>query len=544
MFAGMLFQWCCRLGTRLSTSQLGALVILLNPTSADTAATLHVARYFISQQSAQNEALSTAIMAEQMQAQDETVLDIISDARDWSGPNDVDNPRNFTLARRIYSTLAVTFLAFVSTFAASIYSPGAADVAATFNVSEEVAILPLSLFNLGLAFGPLIGAPLSETSGRKIVILVTSPIFALFTLGAGFSPNIASLIICRFFAGVFAAPAIGNASATITDFTPGQHRAVAMGFYYSVPTFGAFLGPLVGGMAAQARGWRWSQWTTLFFLVTFYVPTLLTKETYKKTILQRRAAKLGIPGPPEIERTIAEAVRYFATTLFLRPIHMLLTEPIATLVCLYNGFLFGLIYSFVVASPWVYEHYYGFDRTAQSLSFLGLITGTVVAPLPLIAIDRLMYQPRLKLYQQSKPDEDRFPAEYRLYPALIGSWMLPICLFIFAWTARPAIHWICPLIFQGLSILASLLIYASANLFMMDAYGPLYGASAAGAAMFSRYILSAAFPLFSLQMFKTLGVGWATSCLAFCTLAMAPIPWLFWRSGERLRSKTKYETSS
>lgn len=473
---------------------------------------------------------------------EESATPSIQHAKDWNGKHDPANPRNFGLWRRVFSTIAVTFLAFVSTFAASIYSSGIAEVSTKFDVSEEVAILPLSLYNLGLACGPLIGAPLSETSGRKVVILVTTPIFALFTLGAGFSNNIATLIVCRFFAGVFAAPAVGNASATITDYTAGRYRAISMAFYYSIPFFGAMLGPLVGGFVTQAKGWRWTQWTTIFFIVAFYVPVLFTKETYKKTILQRRAKKLGIEGPPLVQRSVSQAARHFATTLLLRPIHMLVTEPIVTLVCLYNGFLFGLMYSFVVASPWVYEHYYGFGITGQSLSFLGLIIGTVIAPYPLILIDHFIYQPRLKHFHESKPEEERFPPEHRLYPSLIASFLLPACLFVFAWTARPDVHWIVPILFQGLAILASLLIYASANLFMMDSYGPLYGASAAGAAMLSRYTLSAVFPLFSLQMYRALGVGWATSLLAFCTLAMAPIPWLFWRCGERLRARTKYET--
>ncbi|KAK4541328.1 hypothetical protein LTR36_008086 [Oleoguttula mirabilis] len=465
-------------------------------------------------------------------------------AKDWNGKDDPENPRNFSLSRRVFSTIAVTFLAFVSTFAASMYSAGIAEVSSTFNVSEEVAILPLSLYNLGLAAGPLIGAPLSETAGRKVVILITPPIFALFTLGAGFSTNITSLVVCRFFAGVFAAPAVGNASATITDYTAGRYRAISMGFYYSVPFFGAMLGPLVGGFVSEAKGWRWTQWTTIFFIVAFYIPVLFTKETYKKTILQRRAKKLGVEGPPHIERSIAETLHHFATTLLLRPIHMLLTEPIVTLVCMYNGFLFGLMYTFVVASPWVYQHYYGLGFTGQSLSFLGLITGALLAPFPLILVDLVLYQPRLKRFHETKPEDERFPPEHRLYPALIASFLLPAFLFLFAWTARPSIHWIVPIVFQGLAILASLLIYASANLFMMDSYGPLYGASAAGAAMLSRYTLSAVFPLFSLQMYRSLGVGWATSLLAFCTLAMAPIPWLFWRCGERLRGRTKYETSA
>lgn len=469
---------------------------------------------------------------------------------DWDGKDDPDNPRNFTLKRRIISTATVTFLAFVSTLGGSIYAPSHEEVSRSFKVSDEIAILPLSLYNAGLAFGPLIGAPLCETLGRKVVFLITTPLFALFILGSGFSQSTASLITCRFFAGVFASPAISNASATIVDYTAGRYRAVSLAFYYSIPFFGAVVGPLIGGFLVELKGWRWTQWTTLLFIVAFYIPIIFTKESYKKTILQRRAKKRGVTYPTT-KRTLPESIKYFAVTLFLRPIHMIATEPIVTLVCMYNGFMFGLLYTMVVASPWVYQHYYGFDLTGQSLSFLGLITGTVLAPFPLILIDLYIYQPRLKKWKASQhlPTQDtsgepRFPPENRLFPAMIGSFLLPSTLLGFAWTARPSVHYIVPIIFQCFSLLFALIIYASANLFMLDAYGPLYGASAAGAAMLSRYTLSCCFPLFALQMYSGLGVGWATTILACCTAALAPIPWCFWKWGEGLRGRMKYESSA
>ena len=73
----------------------------------------------------------------------------IRHARDWQ-PEDRDNPRNFSRRRRISSTVCVTFLALVSTFGASIYSAGIHDVMEEFKVSEEVAILPLSAYTVGL----------------------------------------------------------------------------------------------------------------------------------------------------------------------------------------------------------------------------------------------------------------------------------------------------------------------------------------------------------------------------------------------------------
>jgi MFS transporter, DHA1 family, multidrug resistance protein len=372
-------------------------------------------------------------------------------------------------------------------------------------------------FTVGLAIGPLIGAPLCETLGRKVVFLTTTPLYALFTLGSGFSNNIASLSICRFFAGFFAAPAVGNASATIIDYTSGRYLSIVMAFYYSVPQLGAAAGPLIGGFAANAKGWRWTQWTIIFFIIAFYIPVLFTRETYKKIILQRRAKRLNIDGPPHDDLPVGAFIRHFARTQLIRPLHMLLTEPIVTLVCIYNGFLFGILYLYIVASPWVYAEYYDFGPTALNLSFLGLMAGTLIAPIPLALIDSYIYQPRLTRFRENHEPDERFPSENRLFGAMIASFIQPAALLGFAWTARPTIHWIVPIIFQCLSMTAAIMIYAPVSLFMMDTYGSLYGASAAGAAMMSRYIISAAFPLFALQLYRKLGVGWATSLLAFCT---------------------------
>jgi hypothetical protein len=44
-------------------------------------------------------------------------------------------------------------------------------------------------------------------------------------------------------------------------------------------------------------------------------------------------------------------------------------------------------------------------------------------------------------------------------------------------------------------------------MYLIDAYGPQYGASAVSANGFSRYIFSAAFPLFAVQSKSSLKIG-------------------------------------
>ena len=41
-------------------------------------------------------------------------------------------------------------------------------------------------------------------------------------------------------------------------------------------------------------------------------------------------------------------------------------------------------------------------------------------------------------------------------------------------------------------------------------------------------------------MYTNLGFQWASSLLAFLTLAMVPFPYLFFKYGKRIRAKSRY----
>jgi MFS family permease len=129
-----------------------------------------------------------------------------------------------------------------STFGTSVYTPSVFDIMDDLQVSRTVAILGLTLYTLGLGFGPVFSAPLSERHGRKIVYMASAPIFMLFTLGAGFSKNIAALLVCRFFAGLTGSPALAVGAGTNADLFPPRVRAVTTSLFLIAP----FLGPSLG----------------------------------------------------------------------------------------------------------------------------------------------------------------------------------------------------------------------------------------------------------------------------------------------------------
>lgn len=61
-----------------------------------------------------------------------------------------------------------------------------------FHVTRVVAVLGVSLANLGISIGPVVGAPLSETFGRKPVYIVSMAGFVAFSAASGAARNISS----------------------------------------------------------------------------------------------------------------------------------------------------------------------------------------------------------------------------------------------------------------------------------------------------------------------------------------------------------------
>lgn len=240
-----------------------------------------------------------------------------------------------------------------SPFGSSVYTPGHEQVMRTFRISEEISLLPFSFYLLGLSFGPIIAGPSSETFGRKAVYMSALPGFGAFTLGAGFSQNIASLTVCRFFAGLFASPGLSIGSAMVSDFLTAEQRGGPIAIFITMIQMGPVFGPIVGGYVTEGENWRWTQWVILFGMVVAFVLTCFTSESYKTVILRKRAKHLGIEPPPDSKTTLLASVRFFVTKTITRPIYMMCTEPIVTFFDIYNAFNFGLLNAFFAAFSWV-----------------------------------------------------------------------------------------------------------------------------------------------------------------------------------------------
>ncbi|KAK5008253.1 hypothetical protein LTR16_004741 [Cryomyces antarcticus] len=131
------------------------------------------------------------------------------------------------------------------------------------------------------------------------------------------------------------------------------------------------------------------------------------------------------------------------------------------------------------------------------------------------------------------------PPEWRLSIALPGAVLLPVSLFVFAWTARAGVHWMVPVFAEGLFSMGMLLIVCAVTLYIMDVYKPLHGAHAVASTASLSYVLATALSLFIVPMYERLGTRWAMTLLGVINVPFSIIPLVFIKFGPGLRERTK-----
>lgn len=258
--------------------------------------------------------------------------------------------------------------------------------------------------------------------------------------------------------------------------------------------------------------------------MAYVAMVFLLPETYLTVLLQRKKKKAGFQPVPQSFK------EQYSTNL-LRPWLMLLTEPILFALGLYSAFVWGILYLDFTAYPVVFQQSRKWSEGIAGLSLLGIGFGMAVATVSSPWINKI-HGIFVKRLGGPKP-------EARLPHLVILTWLIPVALFWFGWTANPPTHWaVC--IAAGIPFgFGFVTLFLGTNAYITDCYGR-FSASALAANAVMRSLFSAGFPLFARQMYVKLGTSWATSLLGFIALGMAPVPWMLYTYGSRLRAKSKY----
>ncbi|KAL1968345.1 hypothetical protein VTN77DRAFT_1874 [Rasamsonia byssochlamydoides] len=451
----------------------------------------------------------------------------------WDGDDDPANPMNWRPLTKWTHVAIVSAITFVVPLASSMFAPGVNQVMEEFNNSNDLlASLVVSIYVLGLAFGPLVLAPASEVYGRWICYTVCNILYVVFTVACAVSTDLSMLIVFRFLAGCMGSCPLAVGGGTIADMFPVHQRGAALSLYTLGPVTGPAIGPVAGGFLSQAKGWRWIFWVLAIASGANTVSQILfSRETYTVIILQRKTKRLQKQtGNEQLRSKLDRGIssREVLRRAIVRPTQMTLFSPINIILSFSSAFIYGVLYLLLTTFPMVFEEVYGFSTGISGLTYIGLGVGNVLGLLVFsFTSDRYVQARAAK--GQAKP-EDRLPL------LLLSGPLIATGLFWYGWCAQAHTHWILPIIGSALEGMGNMMFFMPVVGYLVDAF-TTYAASALAANTVLRSIGGALLPLAGRSMYQALDFGWGNSLLAFLTIAFTPALFLIYRYGETIRLK-------
>ncbi|KAA1478673.1 MFS polyamine transporter [Dentipellis sp. KUC8613] len=461
----------------------------------------------------------------------------------WEGTDDPKNPRNWSFRKKWGAIAIVSAFTFISPIASSMVAPASAQIASEMGIrSSVVTAMTISVFILAYAIGPLFLGPLSEIYGRSRVLQIANMWFFAWNLGCGFAQNTAELIVFRFFAGLGGSAPLSIGGGVIGDLFHPQQRGQAIAIYTLAPLVGPTVAPVAGAWIAERSTWRWVFWaTTIADACVQAMGLLFLKETYGPVLLERKAATIRASLSAEKRthtrvRTVFESDdrngRAILQRALTRPFAMFAREPILDLISIYTAFLYGLLYLFITTLPEIFQQTYHQPIGLAGLHYialgLGLFTGAQIGAR---VLDRSYKYFTAKNGGVARP-------EYRLPQMMPATLILPAGLLLAGWTAQNHVFWFAPDVGIYLVGLSIILMNLSLQSYIIDTF-TLFAASALAASTFLRSLAGFGFPLFAPAMFHSLGYGKGDTVLAAVAFALAPVPFFFWKFGERIRGMSK-----
>lgn len=215
-----------------------------------------------------------------------------------------------------------------------------------------------------------------------------------------------------------------------------------------------------------------------------------------------------------------------------------------------------MLFGFLEGYNYIFAEIHGTGDGITGLCFLGIIVGLFTASL----LVPLIYKwAKEELRRVQEEGGTNVAPEFRLwYSMLGGSIAIPVSLFWMAWTSYSWISIWSPLassVLFGYGILCvfitrsvllafarqqnSMMLTIFSYQYLIDSY-EIYAASALASATLIRYVASGGMVIIATPFYKNMGVHWTLTILGCLSALLAPLPYVFYKYGPWIRSKSKY----
>ncbi|KAL4962070.1 major facilitator superfamily domain-containing protein [Aspergillus stella-maris] len=439
---------------------------------------------------------------------------------------------------------AVAFVQVSMNFNTSVFPNAVKPLSEAFQISEQHARTGQMAYLVTYSIGCELWAPWSEEFGRWPILQLSMFLINIWQIPCAVAPNWGTIVVCRALGGLSTA----GGSVTlglIADIYEKETQQFPLAFIVLSSCIGTSIGGVIGGPIQRFLSWEWFFWIQLIFggvtqAIIFFMP-----ESRSTIIMDKEAKRMrksgedpNVYGPNELKKPRVSAKE--ALHIWIRPFHMLLTEPIVFCLSLLSGFSDALIFTFLESFAIVYEQGWGFGVLGQAWAVIPINLAYVITYFSYFPWFWRDAQLRKRI------DDDDMAPERRLKWLLWLAPLEPIGLFGFAWTSfgkERGIPWIASMIFSTCVGIANYAIYLSSVDYMVAAYG-VYSASATGGNAFARDLLAGISAMYATPMYTNIGDKWhveyASTILACLScLVVAPIYVFYWK-GPQIRANSKF----
>lgn len=266
-------------------------------------------------------------------------------------------PRSRTVLRWV---LMLGSLSALPAFTVDMYLPGLPQVAADLGSTDAMAQLTVSCMLIGGAVGQLVIGPLSDRFGRRTPLLVGLVLHVVVSLLCAVVTSMPLLIGLRLLQGFFNSAAAVASVAVVRDRFTGAEAARLLSRLMLVIGVAPMFAPTLGTFFLAHGSWRW---VFVFLAVLGAALALVVLRFMPETHAVEHRITGGVRGALGGYRTL------------LRDKHFLALSVVP-------GLGFGVLMSYVVSSPVVFQQEYGLSQGQFALLFgvngLGLVLSAQV----------------------------------------------------------------------------------------------------------------------------------------------------------------------